>query len=442
MKVVHIAFECAPVYKTGGLGDVVGSLPKYQMQLGVTAAVVMPGYSFIRRLHKLPHSQVPIIYAESELFTEELKSCTPRLQANAYLEFNIKALSVLKENGIRPDIIHCHDWHAGLIPGLVKHTTDSFFKDTKTVLSIHNIGYQGNFKKELFDGERGKVVHDLVNARGKRLNFLKEGIRSADFILTVSPNHAREIRERRVGFGLGRVIRAKRGRFAGILNGIDYDVWNPHTDKYLYQEYNRKTVVQGKTVNKTRLQQELGLEINNDIPLVGFVARLSTQKGIDLLAPIIPKLPRRRVQLVILGTGEKKFERTLKAYTNRRFSEWISVNLRFDETTAHRIYAACDFLLIPSHYEPCGLTQMIAVAYSALPIASAVGGLKDTIEEGRTGFLFHELNSETLLNTIERALAVWENPEQYRKMRAQALRKNFSWEKSAAEYIKIYKKLF
>jgi len=441
MKVVHIAFECAPIYKTGGLGDVIGALPIYQKKLGLETYVLMPGYGFITQLPRLPKSSVPVIYAESPYFKEKNSKHDPKIAAPKYAHFALQALFELKKRNIVPDIIHCHDWHTGLIPFMLKNQPDSFFINTKVILSIHNIGYQGNFPLKFLDTPETAQILPLLNKNSKRINFLKQGIHNSDYILTVSPNHAREIRKRQVGFGLADVISKKRGRFKGILNGIDYDIWNPKTDKHLLQRYSRAHVENKKYKNKLTLQRQLQLEINKDIPLFGMVARLSKQKGTELLLPLLSQFPKRRVQLVILGTGDKHYEKLLKRYDKKRFGEWLSVNFRFDEELAHRIYAASDFFLIPSLYEPCGLTQIIAMAYGSLPVATRVGGLADTVIEGKTGFLFESFSSAALLQTIDRALNVWQNPDKYQLLQKKAMMGIFSWKKSARQYVKLYHKL-
>jgi len=438
MNVVHVSFEVAPIYKTGGLGDVVGSLPKALTKLGVEASVAMPEYAWLtKKPDTLPHSQVPIHYIKNPFFTEGLKTNDHKLQARAFAAFAFGVLEELKRQKIQPDIIHCHDWHAALIPLILKKQPDSFFEKTKTMLSIHNIGFQGNFNCSYFDHPETKKM--LACTRGhKRISFLKEGIEHADFITTVSPNHAREIRNGKASFGLKSAIAKKRGKFIGILNGIDYDIWNPRTDTLIKHRYNKTNVLSQKAKNKLYLQKKLGLEDSVDIPLYGFIARLTEQKGLDILIPLLESIPRQRLQVVILGSGQEKFERKLLEFKKHIDPRWYSVNVAFDEQLAHEIYAASDFFLIPSVYEPCGLTQMIAMAFGSIPIATPVGGLEDTIMDAITGFLTEKVSSDSLGNAIERASDLWENTKDYKRMVEQVMDEDFSWEKSAKEYVKTY----
>ncbi len=441
MNVVHVAFECAPIYKTGGLGDVVGSLPKVQAEQGIEAAVILPAYGWIKQLPFLPHSRVPVFYAPSHWFSKPNTAHDPKISAPTYAHFALTALDELKRQNIKPDIIHCHDWHTALIPFLLKNRPDAFFESTKTLLTLHNIAYQGNFPLSYLDLAETKVIVDTLRKQQKRISFLKTGIETADFVSTVSPHHAQEIRARKVGFGLTQAIRHKRGKFVGIVNGLDLSVWDPRTDPLIHIHYNRTTVISGKAENKLQLQKQLGLAIGEAIPLLGFIARLTEQKGIELLLSLLKELPEQRIQLVILGTGEKRYETALKKFMTKVYHDWISINFAFDEKLAHQIYAGADFFLIPSHYEPCGLTQMISSVYGTIPIASKVGGLIDTIENGKTGFLFSELTATTLHKTIEQALTIWQDKSALKKFIGHAMRKDFSWKKSSREYVKLYHKI-
>lgn len=441
MLIVHVAFECSPIYKTGGLGDVVGSLPKELHKLGIASAVIMPGYGWIKRLSKLPGSEVKVFYAESKYFDAQNKIHDPKLQAPKYAHFALLVLEELKRRNLRPDIIHCHDWHTGLVPFLLKKKPDAFFEHTKCIITLHNIAFQGNFPVSYLATPQTQLVHDLFDKHTKRIFYLKEGIRYADYITTVSANHAREIRSGIASFGFKQLIRKKRGKFTGIINGLDLGFWNPRTDSHISKNYNLTSVFGAKAENKIKLQKALGLEVSGDIPLYGFVARLSSQKGIDLLLPVLDIVAKKRMQLVILGSGDKKIEEKLKSYQTKEHRHWISVNFGFDESLAHQIYASSDFFLIPSHYEPCGLTQMISMVYGTLPIASAVGGLKDTIDEGKNGWLFMRLTSDGLLQKINSSLQVWENQTDYQKMVASAMRKDFSWKKSGRKYARLYSRV-
>lgn len=440
MKVVHIAFECAPIYKTGGLGDVVGSLPIALVKEGIDTVVAIPGYKWIKRYPYLPNSRVRVIYVEGKWFHDGLKKHDPRLAAQAYAYFCKGILEQLKHEDLKPDIIHCHDWHAALVPVFLKKRPDAYFENTKTILTIHNIGYQGNFSCDYFNN--GEFADVLTCFRDwKRVSFLREGMRYADFLTTVSPHHAREIKSGRASFGLKQLLTAKRGRFIGILNGIDTRVWNPRRDALIAKNFKTANVFSAKPENKTRLQKELNLEVSADIPLFGFIARLTVQKGLDLLVPFLDSVARERIQMVILGTGEARFERQLVKYQRQVDHRWYKVVVGFDERLAHRIYAGSDFFLIPSHYEPCGLTQMIAMAYGSIPVVTAVGGLVDTVIDGITGIVVKEKNAAGLQVAIERASDLWEARQSHAKMVTRVMRKDFSWEKSARQYVRLYQRV-
>lgn len=438
MLVVHVSFECAPMYKTGGLGDVVGSLPKALAIKGIESAVIMPAYGWIRPLTHLPFSRVPIYYIENKWFKRTKPDHAPEYQAQAYAYFCFQVLEFLKSKKIRPDIIHCHDWHTGLIPFFLHTRPDPHFESTKTVLTIHNSAYQGNFKRKYFEAPETKVFSESL-PKQKYIHFLELGIEYADTISTVSPNHAQEIISGGVNFGLSKSIKKRKTAFVGILNGLDYSVWNPQTDPYIIHKYSAKTVGVGKMKNKYTLQKQLGLLISDRVPLFAFIARLNRQKGLDLLLPLLERFVGN-YQLVVLGTGDKKYERALKRYDRQEYRDFISINISFDEKLAHRIYAGADFMLIPSHYEPCGLTQLIGFAYGTVPIASHVGGLVDSISQGKTGFLFNS-TATAFWQTIQEAHEFWLRKQEFMSLVTQILRENFSWVKSAQEYIALYRKV-
>jgi starch synthase len=326
MRVGQIAFECAPIYKTRGLGDVVGSLPIVLKEEGVESIVLMPRYEWIMRPESLPGSSVPVYYVKSPWFAKPNTAHDPKIQAPKYAHFALQALEELKRLDIKPDILHCHDWHTGLVPFLLKMRPDAFFEKTKILLTVHNIAYQGKFPTSYLEHPETQVILDSFDKHQKQIAYLKLGIESADFISTVSPNHAHEIRTGQAGFGLAKSIRQKRGKFIGIINGIDYKIWSPKIDNLIFTRYSSKTVQTGKAKNKTLLQKHLGLEVNPSIPVFGFIARLSAQKGIDLLLPLFADLASRRIQVVILGQGERKYIKALKKYQNQTFKDWISVN--------------------------------------------------------------------------------------------------------------------
>lgn len=439
MIVVHTAFECAPIYKTGGLGDVVGSLPKAQVHLDITPVIVLPAYPWIKKPALLPDTGIQILYAPIPL-REESELHNSRRARIAFAVFSQNVLSLLKEKEIRPDILHCHDWHVGLIPLLLKAYPDEFFATTRTMLTLHNIAFQGNTSVPWLRHSATKRVHELFSTH-KKISYLKEGIKAADTVTTVSPTHAREIKKGGGAFGLKDAIAKKGKQFVGIINGLDYTIWNPHADTLIPVNFNQKTLAHGKAVNKMLLQKKLYLGVSADFPVFGLVARLSTQKGIPLVLEMIEQFLERQMQLVILGTGDKKYELELLKYKTEKYAPWISINLSFDEKLARHIYAAADFFLIPSQYEPCGLTQMIAMAYGAIPIATKVGGLADTIKNNVTGFLFKEPTHKHFDEALNRALLVWQDKPMYHTIQKRLLRQDFSWDKSAEKYAEVYKRL-
>ncbi len=438
MKIVHVAFECSPIYKTGGLGDVVGSLPIAQFRLGIKLLVIIPAYSFIKRRRFLPHSEVPVWYIESPWFKKPGIRTDRKTQAVGFAAFAVGILSELKRRDLKPDIIHCHDWHTGLISFLLKKTADPFFAKTRTLLTLHNIGYQGRFPKKYLHIPEFKELFSHIPAQAKQISFLKEGIAHADFVSTVSPNHAQEIRRGTVGFGLSAVIKKKRGRFVGIVNGLDHRIWNPTNDHALHKRFGKRSLASAKAINKRALQAELGLFTDPNIPLFVFVGRLSQQKGLDLLLPVLPGFAGK-MQFALLGAGDGAYLKAVSQYKKTEFSKWISMSLHFNEKLARQMYAGADFLLIPSLYEPCGLTQMIAMAYGTIPVACRVGGLKDTIRDEKTGILFSEKSKESLINAIERSLLLFFDKERCLRMRKLCMRQDFSWDKSAKRYIRLYR---
>ncbi|KKP57841.1 MAG: Glycogen synthase [Candidatus Gottesmanbacteria bacterium GW2011_GWA1_34_13] len=441
MFVVHLSFECAPIYKTGGLGDVVGSLPKALKKLHVDSQIMMPGYGFIIKPTFLPNSQIPVIYIESPFFAHKEALKELQNQAPAFAHFCLLAVKKIKENHQAPDIIHCHDWHTALVPFLLKKWQDPFFAKTKTILTIHNVAFQGNFWTKYLHHEDLKEITDLLDPRSKKISFLREGIKTADFVSTVSPNHAKEIMTGKISFGLQKVIKSKKHQFMGILNGIDADVWNPATDTHIYKKYSPNQAINGKIYNKIKLQSELGLFKDENIPIFGFISRLSSQKGIEFLISLLEMAAKKRVEVIILGKGMAKMEKSLREFQSRVRQSWVSVNLAFDERLAHRIYAAADFFLIPSRYEPCGLTQMIAMRYGTIPIATKTGGLMDSISDKRTGFLLDETTEEDFMQKIDEALAVFGNSHKRKEMIERVMGQDFSWDKSAKEYLHLYKEI-
>lgn len=476
MKVLFAASECAPIVKVGGLADVVGGLPKALRKLGVDVSIAIPKYESIQKTMeqwsnltidveyasktekvlvyetKLPDTSIPVYLLENPnylstgpIYSAKSAEGSP-LDIDRFSFFSkavVEFISSLRGNDkVTPfDIIHCHDWHTSLIPQLVK---SSKFK-VKTLLTIHNMGKQ-------YQGRR------------KDTNILLQGIINADLLNTVSATYAQEIQTKEFGEGLDQYLRQYKDKLFGILNGVDYEVWNPQTDKYLTTNYGLVDWQTGKARNKIRLLETVGLPKGEDVPTFGMVSRIAEQKGFDILIPALEKLfSASRVKLVgsdsnqdmrviILGVGDPEIEDRIKKL-EAGFKDKLKFITLFDETLAHLIYAGSDFFLIPSRFEPGGLTQLIAMRYGTLPIVRKVGGLADSVEDKVTGFVFEEYTSEALLAKIEEALkhlggvrmhsSEVELTESvtYRQMVNSALQKDFSWDKSAKEYLRLYKKL-
>lgn len=474
MKVLFVASECEPFIKTGGLGDVVGALPRYLCRLGIDVRVVVPFYKDIEKeyLVKLNFVKsfnvnmnwrkqycgvfecmidgVIYYYIDNKYYFDRDRIYGFYDDGERFSFFDRAVLEMLKEIEYKPDVIHCNDWHTGMIPVLYKNefSLDDFYRNIKTVFTIHNIAYQGIFPPE--------ILEDLLNLNEELFyngsvefygcsSFMKGGINYSDCVTTVSKTYAEEIKTPGFGEKLDGLLRIKGDNLIGIINGIDYSVYNPEEDSFIYKNFGLNSL-EKKKENKLMLQRELELPIDSEVPLFAVVSRLVRQKGINLLIQIIDKLMEKQIQLVILGTGEKEYEdhfRNLEI----RYPDKVSTNIYFDDILAHKIYAGSDMFLMPSLFEPCGLGQLIALRYGSIPIVRETGGLKDTIISYNettgigNGFSFAPYNAHDFLYTIERALSFYNDKEVWGKIINQAMTTDNSWEKSASEYLNIYKSL-
>ncbi len=463
MKTVFVASEAVPFAKTGGLADVCGALPIALTHQGVEATVVMPRYSCVdkagipvKRMNPAVSSAqlnngVLVLFIEHEGFFQrdglygDGKSDHPD-NLERFQFFCEKTLEVLKQLGVRPDIVHCHDWQTGLVPAYLKHrlNNDPFYEQTKTVFTIHNLAYQGLFPKEQFGKLGLEDKHFSANGLEfyDQISLLKSGIMFSDLITTVSPHYAQEIQGEEFGCGMDGILRGRQDDLTGILNGIDRDIWDPAKDTLIKQPYGTDDL-SGKQANKSALQRMCGLPETGDVPVFGFVGRLSHQKGIDLLLAALEDMDDRAAQIVILGVGEGKYHDLLTARQQKSPGR-LAVLFQFDERIAHQIYAGSDFLLMPSVFEPCGLNQMIAMCYGTLPVVSRVGGLSDTVSEdsaGGNGFVMTEYSVPGLLGAVDRALACYRDPQRMAATIGRAMAADFSWDHSAAEYVRIYNRL-
>jgi len=447
MRVLFVSYEVAPLYKFGGLGDIAFSLPKALENLGVDIRVGMPAYHEMSTPALLPGTNVPMLYARDHLFQKPGIigiHKIPNHRAQAYAYFAQKILSEVKKVQFIPDIIHLNDWHTALIAFLLKMQPDPYFAKTRILLTIHNTRHQGKFPiKFLLENPQTRSTGLLLAKHGrKNVNYLRRGIIHADWITTVSTYFAREIIHSQFGFGMTAYIQAKANHFQGILNGIDYDQWNTSTAKHIHTTYSVASVKVGKEANKQWLQEKVHLPIVSEVPLYAMIARLSWQKGFRILTPVLEELlEKRALQVVVLGQGAGYIAESLKHLTERFPRKMVFLNT-YSESYAQRIYAGSDFFLVPSVFEPCGLTQMIAMRYGTLPLTTAVGGLADTVTHGKTGFVFHGHNQRALKNMMLTSLDLfWNEKELLQKMRTQAMRKDFSSRKSARAYLKLYQKM-
>ncbi len=487
LNVLFISSEVEPFAKTGGLADVSSALPQVIRQLDHEIRVMLPRYGSINerkaRLHdmiRLKDIEIPV---GTRHFTANVKSSfltNAQIKVQTYLLdnptlfgrqglyvhpdtnkdfpdndvrftfFNRGVLEVLKKLGWQPDIIHCNDWPTGLVPAYLKtlYKDDPFYKDTKTVFTIHNMAYQGVFP-------RASLAHTLlpaeqhtehgVMAHGS-LNFLKAGLIHADALTTVSERYAKEIRSSdELGCGLQGVLEKRKHDLTGILNGADYTVWDPAVDTLIPQRYDARSI-DLKVENKKALLTKVGLPFQERTPVIGIISRLADQKGFDLIGETLDDLMKLQVQLVVLGTGEKKYH-VLFEKAARKYPQQVGISLTFDNNLAHLIEAGSDMFLMPSRYEPCGLNQIYSMRYGTAPVVRATGGLDDTVEEFHpaagtgTGFKFTEYEGSALLKTVQRAVALYADSAAWRKLIKNGMAKDFSWEASARKYIQLYRSL-
>ena len=474
MKILMCASECAPFVKTGGLGDVVGSLPKELANQGVDVRVVMPKYQVISQEFKeqmkfLGNIYVPVGWRSQYcgVFSLILDNVTYYFLDNEYyfngdciygdydLEkfafFSRAVLEILPLIDFEPDCIHCHDWQTAILPAIY----DAIFKgkekykDIKTIFTIHNLKFQGVHNIEFANDVLGLPWSYFSNdkiGRNSDANFMKGGIVFANYVTTVSPTYAEEIKTQNFGEGLDWALKARGEDLKAILNGIDYTNNSPETSPYIAENYNADNFVDRKWKSKIALQRRMNWQENPNIPIISMVTRLTSQKGLDLVLQGMDRLMRRKMQFVILGTGDRKYEDALRYFADR-YGDKFRACICFDNELAHQIYAGSDMFLMPSGFEPCGLGQMIALNFGSLPIVHETGGLKDTIhsyneETGEgNGFSFTPFNAHNMIYTIDRALGFYNSPLLWQKIVRQAMVCDYSWGKSAKKYIELYEEL-
>lgn len=458
MRIAICASEVVPFAKTGGLADVAGALPLQLESLGQEAIIIMPKYKSIQeprfKLEKLKADisytvigkKTKVYFIENDgyynrdgLYGDKNGDHKDNLDRFSY--YSRRALELMKETGFGADIIHCHDWQSALIPAYLKtaYKEDGFFKDTKSVFTIHNIGYQGIFPKEEYPklGLDWKYFNMEMFEYYDKINLLKAGIVFSDLINTVSPTYSKEIQTKEFGYGMEGILSKRKSDLFGILNGLDYSIWNPKNDKYIAKNYSLETA-KDKIKNKEDLQSACKLPVKKDIPLFGIVSRLAEQKGFDILAEAIEKICKMELQLVILGTGELKYHNILESIA-KKYPKIVSLHLKFDDALAHKIYSGSDIFLMPSKYEPCGLGQLISMSYGTIPLVFKTGGLADTVTAD-DGFIFDKYKKEDLIKTVEKAVKAFKDKKKWPKLIANAMKNNFSWKESAKKYIKLYEK--
>lgn len=473
MNVLFATSECAPFVKTGGLGDVVGSLPQALREKNVDARVVLPLYNCIPGNFKEQMKYIDHIYIDMGwrkqycgVFELNYNNCIYyfidnkfyfngdkpydyiHLDCEKFIFFSKAVLSILPTIGFRPDVINCNDWQTGPIPVFLDTFQDNpFFRGIKTVITIHNLKFQGRWDLKGIKDAMGISDYYFTPDKMeyyKDANLLKGGMVYADKISTVSDTYAVEITTPHYGEGLDALLRARRGDLVGIVNGISYDDWNPSKDGYITKKYNARTFKAGKAANKAELQREMGLPQDPDKMLIGIVSRLTDQKGFDLIAYKLEELCNGGCQIVVLGTGEEQYENLFRHYS-WKYSDRFAARITYSNELSHKIYAGCDAFLMPSAFEPCGLSQIISMHYGTLPIVRETGGLRDTVipynkyTGDGTGFSFANYNADEMLQCVWNAMDVYYNDkEAWSNIVKQAMAADYSWNVSADKYIDMY----
>lgn len=473
-KVLFVASESVPFIKTGGLADVVGSLPKYLNKEEFDVRVILPKYMCMKEEYKgqlnyvthfymdlgwrsqyvgileMVYDGIQFYFIDNEYYFAGFKPYGNIFEdIEKFAFFSKAALSALPVIGFQPDIVHCHDWQTGLIPVFLKDKfhDGEFFADMKSIMTIHNLKFQGIWDMKTVKNITGLPDYyftpDKLEAYGDA-NYLKGGLVYADAITTVSPTYAEEIKTPFYGENLNGLMNARAHDLRGIVNGIDYEEYNPETDTMIVKNYNAKNFRKEKIKNKIALQKELGLAQNEKTFMIGIVSRLTDQKGFDLINYMMEEMCQQDWQIVVLGTGEERYENMFRHFA-WKYPDKVSANIYYSEAMSHKIYASCDAFLMPSLFEPCGLSQLMSLRYGTLPIVRETGGLKDTVipyneyEGTGTGFSFANYNAHEMFNTIRYAHYVYvEKKREWNKLIDRAMEADFSWKASADKYAELY----
>ena len=475
-SVAFIGSECYPFVKTGGLGDVMSALPKSLAKLNIDVKVIIPRYKCIPQKFQekmeyrgsfdmnlcsdgkqyyvgiMEYQEEGVVYDfidNDEFFSWGNPYTNLIDDIPKFCYFAKAALAALNYLNWTPDVVHCHDWQAALVPLYLR----TCFQDTDvgraiSVLTIHNLKFQGIYdrkKIQYWSGLPDYVFNkDCMIQNWLDANMLKGGIAYSNKVTTVSNTYAWEIQTEEYGEGLAEHLRYHNNKILGIVNGIDTDIWNPATDKLLAADYDEKSAIKNKKINKKALQESLGLDVDEHKMVIGLISRLTNQKGLDLVNDVIPGIMDEHTQVVVLGTGDSQYENTFRYYENKYKGNFCAY-IAYNENVAHNIYAGCDALLVPSRFEPCGLTQLIAMRYGAVPIVRETGGLKDTVqpynmfENTGNGFTFDRYEGGLLYDAINRAKTLYfENRKSWDDMVIRDMNKDVSWEKSAKQYKDMY----
>lgn len=479
MKILFASFEVAPYLKVGGLADVMGSLPKYLEKSGFQIAVFAPftggidadkykitdvpnskirlkfgisEYFFTLKIAKIPDTNINIFFIDNKKYFSCFDKVYPpqidtRYEQERFIVFSKTVLEYAKLLNFRPSVIHCNDWHTAMIPVYLKssYKNDDFYKDTKTVFSIHNLAYQGKYYEDILEFA-GIDKQDVYHSEGVEhfgsVVWLKGAINYSDKIIAVSPKYSSEILTSEYGEGLDWTLNQNKQKISGILNGVDYSVFNPSTDKYLVQNYS-KTDIKGKKDCKKDLAEIFSLPFNENRPIIGIVSRLVEQKGFDLFKPAFEQLKSLEADFVVLGTGDKKYEDLFRYFEEN--SDNIKCMLEYKADIGNKIYAGADMFLMPSRFEPCGLSQIISLKYGTIPIVRATGGLEDTIIgyplENSNGFKFWRYDYYDMVEAIKCALSVYKDKNTWNAVVNSAMEYDYSWDKSAKKYAQLYESL-
>ncbi|MBI5416276.1 MAG: glycogen synthase GlgA [Candidatus Omnitrophica bacterium] len=463
MHITFCAAEAVPFAQTGGLGDVCGSLPLALEKKGVGTTIFMPRYKSIDRQKfgitpidehtskGVLGKNIDVYFIEHEFFggREGIYGDGHGDYHDNLERFQFlcdQTLKTIEKQRLKTDIIHCHDWHTALVPVYGKeHYRQSSLATVKHMLTIHNLAHQGVFRKDKFP--KLHLRKELFSTHGleffDQINFLKGGIIFSDEVTTVSKQYAREILTQEFGCGLEDVIRSRPGEVDGILNGINDDLWDPATDPLIARTYTARSVAAGKAANKKKLQELLHLPQRDDVPVFSFVSRLVHQKGVDIILEALEEILTMNVQVVVLGAGETRYQKQVHAFAEK-YPQRLWAKFHFDDALAHQVYAGSDWFLMPSRFEPCGLSQMISFRYGTIPLAFKTGGLVDTVvpfdptsREGN-GVLFEHFTKTHFLHAFQKAVDLFYDRHLFDRLRQNAMAADFSWEHAAEEYIKVY----